>query len=197
MAGLRKAPFVGTVEFLGTNSTLAEDLASQSRRSVVMGFAGVEGEDHGGLTRSACSRLTNVHPEGTELKNQRQLTVLSAEEMAETAAAMNIDSGLDPCWVGANVVLSGIPSLTILPPGTRLRFPDGGTFVVDMENGPCKYPGFIIDRHHPDQGKTYPIAAYGKRGFTAFVEREGVANLGDQVEVFYPQQERHPILQTL
>ena len=197
MAGLRKAPVVGTVEFLGANSSLAEDLASQPLKSVVMGFAGFEGEDHGGLNRSACSRLTNVHPKGTPLKNQRQLTVLSSEEMAETAAAMGIETGLDPCWVGANVVLSGVPSLTILPPGTRLQLPDGGTFVVDMENGPCKFPGEIIDRHHPGQGKSYPTAAYGKRGFTAFVEREGTANLGDQVEIFYPSQALHPMLQAL
>lgn len=197
MAGLRKAPFVGTVEFLGANSSLSEDLASQSQNSVEMGFEGFVGEDHGGLNRKACSRLTNVHPKGTPLKNQRQLTVLSTEEMDETAKAMGIEDGLDPCWVGANVVLSGVPSLTILPPGTRLRFPDGGTFVVDMENGPCKFPGEIIDRYHPGKGKTYPVAAYGKRGFTAFVEREGVARMGDQVEIFYPQQQLHPILQAL
>ena len=197
MAGLRKAPFVGTVAFLGANSTLSEDLASQAVQSVVMGFAGFEGEDHGGLNRSACSRLSNVHPQGTELKNQRQLTVLSTEEMQQTAEAMGIEGGLDPCWVGANVVLSGIPSLTILPPGTRLQLPDGGTFVVDMENGPCKFPGEIIDRQHPGLGKSYPVAAYGKRGFTAFVEREGKVHLGDRVEVFYPHQELHPVLQTL
>lgn len=197
MAGLRKAPFVGTVTFLGVNSSRAEDLASASRTEVAMGFAGFAGEDHGGLNRAACSRLTNVHPEGTEVKNQRQLTVLSVEEMAETAKAMTIDGELDPCWVGANIVLSGIPSLTLLPPGTRLRLPDGGTFVVDLENGPCKYPGEIIDRHHPGKGKSYPVAAYGKRGFTAFVEREGVARVGDEVEVFYPQQELHPVLQAL
>ena len=197
MAGLRKAPFGGTVVFLGVNSSRAEDLASDPLTEVAVGFGGFEGEDHGGLNRAACSRLTNVHPEGTPVKNHRQLTVLSAEEMAETASAMGIEGELDPCWVGANIVLSGVPSLTILPPGTRLRWPDGATLIVDMENGPCKYPGEIIDRHHPVKGKSYPVAAYGKRGFTAFVEREGMARVGDTVEIFYPQQVLHPILQAL
>ena len=197
MAGLRKAPFGGKVVFLGVNSSRADDLASSALTQVAVGFAGFDGEDHGGLNREACSRLTNVHPEGTTIKNHRQVTVLSAEEMAETAKAMGIEGELDPCWVGANIVLSGVPSLTILPPGTRLRLPDGATLMVDMENGPCKYPGEIIDRHHPGKGKSYPVAAYGKRGFTAFVEREGVAHVGDTVEIFYPQQALHPILQAL
>ena len=197
MAGLRKAPFAGEIAFLGANSSRDEDLASAPLSSVRIGFEGFEGEDHGGLNRAACSRLTNVHPEGTTIKNQRQVTVLSEEELAETAADMGIEEGLDPAWVGANLVLKGVPSLTLLPPGTRLQMPDGGTLVVDLENGPCKYPGFIIDLHHPGKGKTYPIAAYGKRGFTAFVEREGVARVGDRVEIFYPQQALHPLLQAL
>ena len=125
MAGLRKAPFGGKVVFLGINSSRADDLASSALTQVEVGFAGFDGEDHGGLNREACSRLTNVHPEGTTIKNHRQVTVLSAEEMAETAEAMGIEGELDPCWVGANIVLSGVPSLTILPPGTRLRLPDG------------------------------------------------------------------------
>ena len=82
MAGLKKT-FEGTVTFLGVNSSLDQDLVSAALSEVQMTFAGFEGEDHGGLTRSACSRLRNVHPKGTPLKNQRQLTVLSVEEMAE------------------------------------------------------------------------------------------------------------------
>ena len=197
MAGLKKAPFSGRIEFIGVNSSLSEDLTSRSLDAVQMTHAGFEGEDHGGLDRSACSRLSNVHPQGVTLKNHRQLTVLSTEEMAETALAMDIETGIDPCWVGANLVLSGVPSLTFLPPGTRLQLPDGGTIVVDMENGPCKFPGEIIDRHHPGKGKTYPIAARGKRGFTAFVERAGVVKQGDPVEIFTPQQQLHPLLQGL
>lgn len=197
MAGLKKAPFVGRVEFIGVNSSLSHDLTSAPLETVAMTYAGFEGEDHGGLNRAACSRLSNVHPKGVALKNQRQLTVLGTDEMAETATAMGIESGIDPCWVGANLVLSGVPALTLLPPGTRLQLPDGGTIVVDMENGPCKFPGEIIDAHHPGKGKAYPVAARGRRGFTAFVEREGRVSLGDRVEVFAPHQPLHPILQAL
>ena len=196
MSGLKKT-FEGSVTFLGVNSSLDQDLVSAALSEVQMTFAGFEGEDHGGLTRSACSRLRNVHPKGTPLKNQRQLTVLSVEEMAETADSMGIDTGIQPEWVGANLVLSGIPSLSLLPPGSRLQFPDGGTIVVDLENAPCKFPAEIIEGHHPGKGMSYPTAAKGKRGFTAFVEREGVAHVGDAVEIFYPQQELHPILQAL
>ncbi|MGB0747042.1 MAG: sulfurase, partial [Alphaproteobacteria bacterium] len=106
MSGLKKT-FEGSVTFLGVNSSLDQDLVSAALSEVQMTFAGFEGEDHGGLTRSACSRLRNVHPKGTPLKNQRQLTVLSVEEMAETADSMGIDTGIQPEWVGANLVLSG------------------------------------------------------------------------------------------
>jgi len=64
-----------------------------------------------------------------------------------------------------------------------------------MENGPCRFPGDIIDRHHPGQGAAYPMAAKGMRGFTSFVEREGVAHLGDEVAIFFPLQDLHPLLQ--
>ena len=193
MAGLKKT-FEGTVTFLGVNSSLDQDLVSSALSEVQMTFAGFAGEDHGGLTRSACSRLKNVHPQGTLLKNQRQLTVLSVEEMAETAATMGIDTGIQPEWVGANLVLSGVPSLSLLPPGSRLQFPDGGTIVVDLENAPCKFPAEIIEGHHPGKGLSYPTAAKGKRGFTAFVEREGQVSLGDHVAVYFPTQKKHPAL---
>ena len=138
LAGLKKT-FEGTVTFLGVNSSLDQDLVSAALSEVQMTFAGFAGEDHGGLTRAACSRLRNVHPQGTPLKNQRQLTVLSVEEMAETAATMGIDTGIQPEWVGANLVLSGIPSLSRCP-RFAAAVPDGGTIIVDLENAPCKFP---------------------------------------------------------
>ena len=193
MAGLKKT-FEDTVVFIGVNSSRAQDLVSAGLPEVSMTFAGFDGEDHGGLTRAACSRLRNVHPQGTPLKNHRQLTVLSVEEMDETAATMGIGTGLKPEWVGANLVLSGIPNLTLLPPGSRLQFPNGGTIIVDLENAPCRYPGEVIDSHHPGKGGLYPAAAKGKRGCTAFVEREGQVRLGDHVDVFIPTQKKHPAL---
>ena len=124
---------------------------------------------------------------GTEIRNVRQLAVVSAEEMAEVAATMEL-AAIDYAWVGASLVLEGIPDLTHLPPSSRLQGPDGVTLVVDMENLPCQEPAVTIEKALPGQGKGFKAAAAGKRGVTAWVEREGVLRLGDVMTLHVPQQ---------
>jgi MOSC domain-containing protein YiiM len=85
-------------------------------------------------------------------------------------------------------VLEGIPDLTHLPPSSRLQGPDGVTLVVDMENLPCQEPAVTIDKALPGQGKGFKTAAQGKRGVTAWVEREGTLRLGDEVRLHIPAQ---------
>lgn len=150
-------------------------------------FAGFDGEVHAGLTRPACSRVAKQHPRDTEIRNVRQLCVVSAEEMAEVAADMGLDR-LDYAWVGASLVLEGIPDLTHLPPSSRLQGPDGVTLVVDMENLPCQEPAVTIDKALPGQGKGFKTAAQGKRGVTAWVERPGTLRLGDTLRLHIPAQ---------
>jgi MOSC domain-containing protein YiiM len=150
-------------------------------------FAGFAGESHAGLTRPSCSRVLTQHPRNTEIRNVRQLCVVSAEEMAEVALDMGL-AAMDYAWVGASVVLEGIPDFTHLPPSSRLQGPDGVTLVVDMENRPCQEPAVTIDKALPGQGKGFKPAAQGKRGVTAWVEREGVLRLGDVLRLHVPDQ---------
>jgi len=93
-----------------------------------------------------------------------------------------------PEWVGANMVTSGIADLTLLPPSSRMQFPSGATIVVDMENEPCRYPAEIIANHNPGQKVGFVKAAKHKRGITAWVEREGLVRLGDQITIWIPPQ---------
>ncbi|MFN4202509.1 MAG: MOSC domain-containing protein [Tabrizicola sp.] len=150
-------------------------------------FAGYAGEVHAGLTRPSCSRVLKQHPKGTEIRNVRQLCVVSAEEMAEVARDMGL-AAMDYAWVGASLVLEGIPDLTHLPPSSRLQGPDGVTLVVDMENLPCQEPAVTIEKARPGQGKGFKRAAEGKRGITAWVEREGVLRPGDALRLHIPAQ---------
>ena len=111
---------------------------------------------------------------------------------------IDVDSGegvtsLEPEWVGANLLVSGIPNFTKLPPSTRLLFDGGAALVIDLENSPCKYPGEIIDRFHPGFGDKFAKAALGLRGVTAWVEREGKISAGDGIRVFVPPQQIYPI----
>ena len=58
----------------------------------------------------------------------------------------------------------------------------GASLVVDMENGPCKYPGEIIERHFPGAGKRFPKAARHLRGVTGWIERPGRVAVDDAVQ---------------
>ncbi|EAR52330.1 MOSC domain protein [Oceanicola granulosus HTCC2516] len=152
-----------------------------------LGFGGYEGDCHAGLTRPSCSRVLSQHPRGTEIRNARQLSVVSAEELAEIAEALGLEA-VDPTWLGASVVLSGIPDLTHLPPSSRLQAEDGATLVVDMLNGPCQFPAMTIEEARPGHGKRFKAAAEGRRGVVAWVEREGVLKVGGQMRLHLPTQ---------
>lgn len=187
MAALKQSRHGGRVVWLGRVTDRDETLRAAALQVARLDWAGIDGEAHGGRTRPACSRVSALHPEGTEIANTRQLSVLSAEELAETAAAMGLDA-LDPALVGASLVVEGLPDLTHLPPSSRLQGPDGVTLVVDMENRACHYPGREIDAEAPGFGARYKAAATGRRGITAWVERPGTLRLGDPLRLFIPDQ---------
>ena len=177
----------GRVEAVLINPDREETLASTRVDRVEVSYAGFEGDCHAGLTRAACVRVKHQYAEGTEIRNTRQVSILSREELAEVARTLGIPE-IEPQWVGANLLLSGIASFTLLPPSSRLMFSSGAALVVDMENGPCRYPGEVIDRHHPGNGAGFARAALQRRGVTAWVEREGQIALGDEVSLYIPPQ---------
>lgn len=187
MPALKPTGFTATVTWLGRVADRAAALSSSPVDSLELSFAGPEGEAHGGRTRPSCSRVLAQHPRNTEIANTRQLSLLSAEEMAAIAAQMGI-AALRPEWLGASVVLSGLPDFTHLPPSSRLQGPDGVTLVVDMENRPCTLPARVIETLLPGAGKAFKPAARGRRGVTAWVERPGRLRLGDTLRLHIPDQ---------
>jgi hypothetical protein len=189
MPALMPTSLVARVVWLGYQPVPVEKLVITAvpLTEMRLSFAGYDGEVHAGLNRPSCGRVLKQHPRSTEIRNVRQLCVVSAEEMAEVAAEMGLAT-MDYAWVGASLVLEGIPDLTHLPPSSRLQGPDGVTLVVDMENLPCQEPAVTIEKARPGQGKGFKRAAEGKRGVTAWVEREGVLRLGDVVTLHVPAQ---------
>jgi len=179
-------------EVILVNSTPKKDLSSSRIASVKASYAGLEGESHSGLVRSSCVRVRHQYPEGTEIRNTRQVSIVSVEELAAIAATMGI-AELKPEWLGANLLVSGIPSFSQIPPSTRMLFAGGASLVVDLENSPCKYPGEIIERHHPGFGSLFAKAAVGRRGVTAWVEREGNISTGDSIQLYVPPQRIYAI----
>ncbi len=174
-------------ELILVNSTPDKDLSSSRIPSVEVSYRGLQGESHSGLVRSSCVRVRHQYPQGTEIRNTRQISIVSSEELAIIADGMGI-AELKPEWLGANLLVSGIPDFSRIPPSTRMIFAGGASLVVDLENSPCKYPGEVIERHHPGFGNLFANAAVGRRGVTAWVEREGQINTGDSIQLYIPPQ---------
>ena len=86
------------------------------------------------------------------------------------------------------MVVKGISDFSHVPPSSRLQSVDGTTIVVDMQNRPCNLPAREIEIDHPTHGKPFKAAAKGKRGVTAWVEREGTFRVGDALTLHVPDQ---------
>lgn len=187
MPALKPTEFSAVITWLGRVEDSAQNLRAESLAQADLAFAGIAGDCHGGLTRLSCSRVTAQYPKGTEIRNVRQLSVLSAEELSEIARSMGLDA-IDPAWVGASMVIEGIPDFSHVPPSSRLLAASGACIAVDMENRPCVLPGRVIETEAPGFGAKFKTAATGRRGVTAWVEAEGRVAVGDRLTLHVPDQ---------
>ncbi|MET0277718.1 MAG: MOSC domain-containing protein [Pseudorhodoplanes sp.] len=152
---------------------------------------GIPGTRHYGFTRKAGPREP-WYPRGMEMRSGRQITIVSREELVAIAAAMQI-ARLEPEWLGANVLTSGIANLSWLPIGSRIVFAQA-TFVVEGQNAPCRIAGRAIASHlTPDAAPggldlTFPKVAKGLRGLVVSVERPGSLRAGEAITVKVPPQ---------
>jgi MOSC domain-containing protein YiiM len=191
MAEFLPTDFTATITWLGTVPQNRANIRSNPIDQAYLTYAGIMGDYHSGLTRASCVRVKEQHPQGTEIRNTRQLSILSVEEMDMIAKAIGLEA-LDPTTLGASIILKGIPDFTYVPPGSRLQAENGATIVVDVENGPCNFPAREIENDDPGHGKAFKTAGRGKRGVTAWVEREGLIAIGDTLRLHVPNQPHWP-----
>lgn len=192
MPALVRTDHVGTVAWLGRVPAREGPgivITCQPLDEMPLTFAGCAQDVHAGLTRPSCSRTTTQYPKGTEIRNVRQLSIVSSEELAMIAQTLDL-AAIDPGWLGASVVVTGLPDLSHLPPSSRLQAEGGCTLTIDMQNLPCRLPAKEIERAHPGHGKAFKTAAAGLRGVTAWVEREGTLRIGQTVRLHVPAQRR-------
>ncbi len=174
----------GTVS--GTLMAGGDSFVSSPVESLKLDYNGITGDCHSGQTRASGAREP-WYPRGTEMRNERQVSILSVEELEEIRTAMGIGQ-LDAGWIGANLVLCGIPRLSFLPARTILMFEGGVSLRIDGYNAPCRIAGAEIARAlggeapmvdgKPDFKATdialdFARAGHMKRGLVAWVEREG------------------------
>ncbi|MEL6220247.1 MAG: sulfurase, partial [Pseudomonadota bacterium] len=117
MTLLTPTEITGTVTWLGLVPSGVEHIRSAAVTEMSLDWGGPVGDVHHGVTRPACVRVKRQYAADTEIRNARQLSILSEEEMAEIAAALGMEK-LEPEWLGATVVMQGIPDLTLLPPAS-------------------------------------------------------------------------------
>jgi MOSC domain-containing protein YiiM len=170
-----------------------ETLVTTQQTQVDVTLEGFVGDKHSGLTRKADSR-TPFHPRGTVIRNERQVTLVSCEELALMAADLAVAAIL-PQWLGANVAVLGIPQLSLLPPSTRILFSGGAVLVIQEENRPCIAPGKVISQQlgRPDLQSQFVKAATHRRGLTACVEKAGVIREKDEATVLIPFQQLYAV----
>jgi MOSC domain-containing protein YiiM len=161
MSIVRPIDITGSVAALLVNPDEKSGIESEAVDRVVARFEGLEGDRHWGATRPACVRVIRQYKKGTPIRNVRQFSIVSSEELAEIAAAMSIPA-IRPEWLGANILVTGIPDLTLLPPASRLLFSSGAVLTTDTENAPCRFPAEVIERHHPGAGESFVKCAQHK-----------------------------------
>ncbi|QPC92211.1 MOSC domain-containing protein [Mesorhizobium sp. INR15] len=156
-----------------------------------LGFDGISGDFHAGPTRRSGGREP-WYPRGTEMRNERQLSIVAADELAIVAERMGL-AEIKPEWIGANLLIEGLPNLSMLPSGTLLFFKGGVTIKVDARNGPCRIAGRSIAEHAGmadiEAGALlFPKAAKRLRGVVAWVEKPGVIRAGEEISARVPEQ---------
>src|SRR3954452_11149033 len=100
---------MAVVEGIVRRALVARDrdsLVTAPEARINLTWEGVEGDRHAGLTRRSDSR-TPHYRRGTEIRNTRQVSLVSAEELAVIADRLGMLRVL-PEWLGANLTVAGI-----------------------------------------------------------------------------------------
>jgi hypothetical protein len=175
----------------GLYAALKGAFQTEPVEELVLGFDGIERDFHAGQTRRSGGREP-WYPRGTEIRNERQLSIVAPDELAVVAERMGLVE-LKPEWIGANLTLEGLSNLSMLPAGTLLFFKGGVTLKIDGQNKPCRYAGQSIAENAamPDLeagALLFPKSAKRLRGLVAWVEKPGRIVPGEEISVRVPEQ---------
>ncbi len=135
---------------------------------------GIPGDRHYGFTRTAGAR-EKWYEAGSIMRSGRQISIVSVEELAKIAAAMDVPQ-IKPEWIGANILIQGIPDFSNIPWGARLFCGAKAALVNEGDNAPCRFAGREVAAHYPGRegmDLLFVKAAKNLRGIVASVEQPG------------------------
>ena len=176
---------------VGLYAAPSDHFETRARNQLELTFDGIAGDFHNGPTRRSGGREP-WYPRGTEMRNERQISIIAPDEMRIVADKMGLDE-IRPEWIGANLLVEGVPMLSMLPSGTKLFFKGGVTLKVDGQNAPCSVAGRAIAENagmsnHADGALLFPKSAQRLRGLVAWVEKPGRVTVGEDISVRIPEQ---------
>ena len=116
MPALKPTDFTARITWLGYVPDRDHSLRAEPLKQADLTWTGIAGEAHGGINRRSCSRVISQYPRGTEIRNVRQLSVLSAEELAKIADAIGADYAV---IVGVQEVAAGMVTLRDMQTGEQ------------------------------------------------------------------------------
>ena len=180
-----KASPIATGVVVATHVWPADSATPVGAPELDLDWGGARGDRHHGVTMASDARQADVYSKGTEIRNHRQLSIVDVAELAEIAAALGIDE-LAPGTIADNICTSGIPGLTALEPMSRLEFASGAVLMTGGRNAPCTIAGRMVQARYGSPAEKFPKAALDRRGITAWVERPGRIQPGDEVRVLPP-----------
>ncbi|TVR38112.1 MAG: MOSC domain-containing protein [Cryomorphaceae bacterium] len=184
-----KLPQNGIVRGLYT-TTKPEEFITAPFSELTFEIEGIPGDRHAGISRPSGSREKKLYPKGTAIRNNRQWSALSVEELDDIAKRMGLEKML-PEWAGANLLIEGVEKLTQLPSLSLLKFFHGElagpVLVVYGENKPCHHPHAAAEKALQKKLQVaFSKAAANGRGLVGWVEKPGKVHVGDAVEIWVP-----------
>ncbi len=184
---------MGKVEALMVDNPPDEKISS-FRDQIVCTLLGLEGDKHAGKFRDSSGvreREIFLRPKTdvrAKVMNWRQWSAVSVEEMLLLAQKYSLPQTAEVTkhlsqLVGANMLVSGIPYFTQLPPTSLLAFPQCSWLVIS-ENLPCIGAGNQIEKFYPQaRAAEFAKLAMGIRGLVGTVFEAGIIEVGQEFSV--------------
>jgi hypothetical protein len=184
-----RSPHTGKIEGLFSTPD-PEQFVTTLRDEIAFELDGIEGDRHAGFERLSGGREKKQYPKGTRIRNNRQWSAVSIEEMKRVANTMQLDE-VKPEWIGANLLISGIEDLSLLPSMSLIKLfhenEEGPVLVIFGQNKPCMHPHHVMEEALAQSiAVPFTKAAVQYRGLVGWVEKPGTARLGDRVEIWVP-----------
>ncbi len=171
-----------------------DQVRSVSADRLEFDYDGIVGDRHYGPTKKVSVRdkpLQKVEG-GPRMRNNRQYSALSQEELGEISRILGYT--VTPEAIGANIVFTGCPQLTLVEWQSVIFFESGVALRVHRDNWPCRIAGGSVQADYPDEldrlDVKFVAAANGRRGIVGWVEHPGFVHIDEvaRIEAMPPVQ---------